>query len=72
MELQLLAFVLSLVGAVLNILKDANGFLVWTFSCVVWIAWAATIAPVPLFLVLTQVLFLVLNIFGFITWSKGI
>jgi hypothetical protein len=25
-----------------------------------------------LFLVLTQVLFLVLNIFGFITWSKGI
>ena len=71
MELQLLAFVLSLVGAILNIQKNANGFLVWFFSCVVWISWSAGVQPIPWFLILTQVLFAVLNVYGFITWSKG-
>lgn len=69
--LEWIATSLSLVGAVFNIKKSKWGFALWLLSAIVWIIWAIFSDPIPVGFILTQVVFFMLNIYGFISWSKS-
>ena len=63
---------LSLVGAAINIQHSRWGFFLWILAAVFWITWGCVRNPgkVAWGLVVSQICFVALNIYGFIQWSK--
>ena len=64
------ATTLSISGAIVNIRKSRWGFAIWTVASVVWIAWGLMGNPIAWGLCLSQLVFLGLNLWGFVAWSK--
>jgi len=68
--LQWLATALSFIGAAINIKRSRWGFMVWNVAAIIWIWWALLSSPIPAGLIVTQALFMCLNVYGFIEWSR--
>lgn len=68
--LQIVATLLSFVGAVLNIRMNRWCFLLWSVAAVLWIIWALNLEPIGWGQVVTNPLFISLNIWGFVIWSR--
>ncbi len=68
--LQWLATALSAIGAVINIRRNRWGFPVWIVAAFCWIGFGLLQRPTAWGLILTQMMFIGLNIWGFIGWGK--
>ena len=65
-----IATVLSIVGAVVNIRKSRWGFVIWIVASLVWIAWGLMMTPIGWGLILSQTVFLFINVWGFVAWTR--
>lgn len=70
MILQILATLLSLVGAVLHVRRVRWCFLFDALASAAWVGWALGTSPVVWGQVLINPVFAVLSVWGFIEWSK--
>lgn len=68
---QWVATALSMVGAVLNIRRLWFGFLLWILAALFWILWAASMDPISWALIVTQLMFVGLNVYGIVAWTRG-
>lgn len=68
--LQIVATLLSIVGAVLNIKRIRWCFVLYSVAAILWIIWALSLQPIGWGQVVTNPLFIGLNVWGFVEWSK--
>ena len=68
---QIFATILSLVGAVLSVIKNKWCFIVWACASVLWVLWSISTGENVFGFVLTQVCFFTINIAGFKAWSRS-
>ena len=69
--LQWIATLLSMIGAYLNIEHLWFGFALWIVAAVLWIVWAAKMRPRSWAMIVTQCMFIGLNVYGIREWTKG-
>jgi hypothetical protein len=71
MILQILATLLSLVGAILHGKRTKWSFVFDAFASVAWVGWAFTVTPIVWGQVLVNPIFTVLSVWGFVEWTKA-
>lgn len=69
LKLQWLAFLISIIGAYINIIKNKWGFIIWIVGNSIWI-YLDLVNHLPA-QALVFLIYSLLNVYGFYKWKKG-